>query len=509
MISKKSLTSILIAIGLHLSPSSAMAHSPQSKEVIIVAPWEITSADPSKSGVIFQRMQLAETLVDVDATGQLIPALAESWSTDNEAKVWTFKLRPYVFFHDGTPLTAQNVLKSLTIAQKKPSVLNKIAIDRIEAPDNNTIKITLKQGLRSLPAFLTHYTTLILADASFSQDNVINIIGTGPFKLKTLEPPQSLTAEHFEKYWGKQAAIPQVRYLATSRSESRTLMAESADNYVVYNLDAASVSRLRRNPNLHLQSQSIARTIQLKMNIAHPLFDQIEEREVLSEAINRTGIANAILRFKESEANQIFPPAFADWRIPTSSQAPDYNALRQKLMHIGYTINTDGVLEKDSIPLKFTLRTFSDRPELPLIATALQNQWKQLGADVHVAIGNFSEIPAGHNNGTLEMALYARNYGTLPDPLGVLLQDFAPTGSDWGVMNWHDDALSQALTALETETTPNKIEQLKQQVAQIIYQQKPIIPIVYYQQTAVAHKSLKGLKLDPFERSFYLNELSW
>ena len=140
---------------------------------------------------------------------------------------------------------------------------------------------------------------------------------------------------------------------------------------------------------------------------------------------------------------------------------------------------------------------------------ALQNQWKQIGIDVAVSVGNFSEIPAGHQDGSLEMGLYARNYGLVPDLMGALVQDFDPKGGDWGVMNWSNQELTAALTMLQTSTDAGEQTQLKQKVAEIIYQQRPITPVVYYQQNAVAAKALKGLEIDPFERSFKLNKLYW
>lgn len=481
----------------------------QLKEVVVVAPWEITSADPSKSGVIFQRMQLAETLVDVNDKGELIAGLAESW-TNTDAKEWIFKLRPGVIFHDGTPLTAKEVVKSLTVALTKPSILNKANIEKIEVSGEDLVRITLSKSLQSFPAFLTHYTAIILADSSFNQQEVVNIIGTGPFKLASIEPPQSLSTVRFDQYWGKLAALTHIKYLATSRSESRALMAQSDDNYIVYNLDPASVSRLKNNSSLDLQSKSIARTIQLKMNVANTLFDELAEREILSDAINRVGLANMVLRIKDGAAWQILPLSFSDWQIDVhATSQPNNVQLKEKLQKLGYTLNQNGIFEKEGKPFKFTLRTFSDRPELPIIATALQDQWKQIGIDVTVSIGNFSEIPAGHQDGSLEMALYARNYGIIPDPIGVLLQDFAKQGNDWGVMNWQNSELDQALRALETENNPTQVKQLKQYISHIIYRERPIIPVVYYQQNAVVNKKLKGLRLDPFERSFYLNELSW
>lgn len=485
------------------------------QELIVVTPWEITSQDPSKSGYIFQRLQLIETLVDADEKGKLLPGLAESWSSNERGDEWTFTLRDNVKFHDGSVLTAENVVQSLQAALSKPTPLKNTLIKNLNAVDAKTVKITLEKPLVSFPAYLAHSTAMILASAAFDADNnVVNIIGTGPYQALKIEAPQKIEQQAFADYWGDKAKIAKITYLANSRSETRTLLAQSKPNYLVFNLDPASLSRLQQDPNLVIQAKSIARTIQFKVNAAHPLFADVAVRQALSDAIDRQGIAQSALRIENGAAEQIVPEAFSDWRLPlenkqTESKQPDYVGIKQRLIELGFQADEQGMLSKDGKPFKFTLRTFSDRPELPIIATALQNQWKQIGVDVVVSVGNFSEIPAGHQDGSLEMGLYARNYGLVPDLMGALLPDFAPQGGDWGVMNWSNEELMQALNRLQGNLNAEEQAQLKQKVAEIIYQQRPITPVVYYQQTAVANKALKGLEIDPFERSFRLNKLYW
>ena len=75
-------------------------------------------------------------------------------------------------------------------------------------------------------------------------------------------------------------------------------------------------------------------------------------------------------------------------------------------------------------------------------------------------------------------------------------------------MNWQNATLDNALTQLETERDPQKAKALKQTVSQIIHDELPIIPVVYYQQNVVAHKDVKNVTLDPFERRFFLELLS-
>ncbi|PJG83695.1 ABC transporter substrate-binding protein [Caviibacterium pharyngocola] len=482
----------------------------EQQPLIVVTPWEITSLDPGKSGYLFQRLQLAETLVETDSHGKLLPSLAESWQANENADKWVFNLRRDVIFHDGSRFTADNVLHSLQTAMSKPSVLNAKLIKKITALEDFQVEFELEKPLAAFPAYLAHYSALILANSAFDeQGNVVKLIGSGPYRALKIEPPQKIEQEAFADYWGEKAKIKHVSYLANSRSEMRTLLAQSEPNYLVFNLEPASLNRLRQDPNLQLKSNSIARTIQFKLNGTHPLFADMEVRQALSDAIDRRGIAESVLRIENGAADQLFPQAFSDWRLNVTQSAPDYADIKSRLLRLGFQTDEQGMLLKDGKPVKFTLRTFSDRPELPIIATALQNQWRQIGMDVAVSVGNFSEIPAGHQDGSLEMGLYARNYALVPDPIGALLQDFAPQGGDWGVMNWQSENLTQALAQLEKTTDPKQQYPLKQQIAEIIYREKPIIPVVYYQQNAVAHKTLQGLEIDPFERNFGLSKLSW
>lgn len=70
-----------------------MSGAAAAKPMKIVGPWEIAGIDPAQSGFVFSRMQVAETLVSVDAAGKLIAGLATSWSTSDDGLTWRFRLR--------------------------------------------------------------------------------------------------------------------------------------------------------------------------------------------------------------------------------------------------------------------------------------------------------------------------------------------------------------------------------------------------------------------------------
>lgn len=492
------------------SAEQTAAPTNHDKVLTVVTPWEVTNADPSTSGFVYQRMGIGETLVDVDAQGNITPALAQKWETADNGKTWTFTLRDGVSFHDGTPMTAKEVANSLNIALKKPTVLESAQIEQINALDDKTVQFVLAKPLTTLPSYLAHATAIILAPASFdATGQAVKIIGTGAYQADKIEPPQKIEQSAYGNYWGQKAHINRIDYLANSRSETRTLLVESGDNHLVYTLDSASLKRLSDNADLQVATQTLARTIVIKMNIANPLFADKTTRQALSDAIDRDAIAKSVLRIGDAAAHELLPPMFASWQAGATKSTPDYAAIKAKLLANGFSEGENGILQKDGKPFSVSLITFSDRPELPLIATALQDQWRKIGMDLQVNVANSSEIPKAHQDGSLQMALYARNYGNTPDPLASLQEDLSPKGSDWGVMNYQNDALTTALNDIASIGDDTKREMLKKQVANILIDERPLIPVVYYQQSAAAHKSLQGLTLDPFERKYQLNLLKW
>ena len=104
-----------------------------------------------------------------------------------------------------------------------------------------------------------------------------------------------------------------------------------------------------------------------------------------------------------------------------------------------------------------SLRTFPDRPELPILATAIQAKLKGLGIALDVKVGNSSEIPAGHQDGSLELGLYARNYALVPDALVTLADDFGADGADYGAMGWNNAILTSTLNTMASGSDPGAL----------------------------------------------------
>ncbi|QMR41594.1 ABC transporter substrate-binding protein [Klebsiella aerogenes] len=493
----------LFAFALFLSQGCTDA---DKNEIVISGPFEAVSLAPEKAGYLFTRMQMMETLLNVEPDGSIVAGLAESWHHSNDGLTWTFNLRTNVKFHDGSLMDADSVVKSLSVAFAKPTPVDTQLIGSIKKQDEHTVVITLTHPYPPFPAVLTNSVTGILAPASYDKTGeVIALIGTGPYKLSKFMPPHEIRGTHFDDYYAEKAKIKHVIYVTGHRPESRSLMLEGGDADIVFNLDPASVERLSHNPDLFVDSTSIPRTILVKLNLANPELSDLKVRQALSLAVDRQGIAEGIMHTPGAEANQIFAPALQPWHV--KGLAPITRNLEkasQLLDQAGWVKGAQGIRIKDGHPLHLKLITYANRPELIVIATALQAQWKEVGAEVDVVMENASAIPAGHADGSLEMALIARNFALVPDPMATLLSDFSSIqGGDWGPMNWNNPTVFSDLKAM-SQMAPGTPEfaQRASQLSQAITDDIPMIPITYYiQQTGVSQR-VQGFRFDPYERSF-------
>lgn len=500
------------ATALAILFATALSHGALAEDRVltIAAPWEITGPDPAVSGYAFGRMEVGETLLEVDEDGQPEPGLAESWDTNEAGTEWRLKIRSGVVFHDGTELTAGHAVHSLNVAREKPGVLDRAPIETIEA-DGDEVVFTLSEPFSTLLSFLAHSSTLILAPEAYDEDgSVREMIGTGPYRVTLLEPPQRMEVERFAEYWGDQPEIERAAFLAVSRGETRALMAESGDADIVFNLDPASVRRLSAHERLDVRTIAIPRIINIKLNAALEQLEDPRARQALSLAIDRDGIAAAILRQPETAAGQLFPPGMGAWHNhEVEPLTQDVERAAELLAELGWEAGADGILVKDGERFSLTMRTYPDRPELPLVAAAVADQLSTIGVDVTIAMGNFSEVPAGHQDGSLEMALVARNFSLVPDPLGTLIQDFGPNGGDWGAMNWSSEDLTGAMQSLLASNDPAAGSAERATITAILQEELPVIPVVWYTQTGSISDRLANVEIDPFERSYRVSRMQW
>ena len=133
--------------------------------------------------------------------------MAESWEASEDGLTWTFNLREGVSFHNGDPLTASDVVYSINRI-KNPDIASPRAgdfelITSIEAPDDNTVVLTLAEPFSPLLSKLALSLNVIVSE-EVAENNDLNevVIGTGPFKFVEYVPQTNMTLEKNEGLLG-------------------------------------------------------------------------------------------------------------------------------------------------------------------------------------------------------------------------------------------------------------------------------------------------------------------
>lgn len=478
----------------------------------VVGPFEIHSLEPTASNGLFTRLEVTETVVSSDLEGTLAPGLAATWRTSPDKLTWTFDLVDGATFHDGTPVDAAAVARSLTkTAADAASPLSSAPIKAI-APVGQDVSISLTKPDPTVPALLTHYSAGILAPSSLDgAGRVTKVVGSGPFQISKLELPSSITTKRFMGHRGEKPAIEGVEFSVVGRAETRAVMAASGQADVVFGLEPAGRQRVDAADGVSMASALQPRTVLLKANAAHPALKDVRVRQALSLMLDRERIAEAVLREKDLAATQTFPPALGTWNQP-DLEPLTHDAERAKalLADAGFTRSPDGkTVEREGKPLRLTLTTYPDRPELPPLATAIQEAARAIGITIDVAVGNSSEIPAKHADGTLELALLTKHFALVSDPYVSIAETFAAGGAEWGVMNWQDPALTAALSTVAQQPTGPAADAARHEVASTLQEQLPVVPVAWYRLNAAVSDRLDGFVIDPIEHSWRLSGTTW
>lgn len=145
-------------------------------------------------------------LVQYDVADKVVPDLAEKWDMSSDGKVYTFSLRKGVKFHDGSPFTATDAKISLDrIIAYEGLKFQVEAVDKVDAKDDSTLVVTLKQRNAGFLPLIGHGRTLMgskkVIDAK--KDLKRDAVGTGPFKLKEYIVGTSFVLEKNKDYFVK------------------------------------------------------------------------------------------------------------------------------------------------------------------------------------------------------------------------------------------------------------------------------------------------------------------
>lgn len=356
------------------------------------------------------RWSTAETLVNLDANGDALPGLATAWKRTS-AQSWEFTIRGGVTFHDGTELTAKAVVNTLTRATKaspKPRILDGVELT-VKAQGDKVLVSTVDPD-PLVPQRLSSPQLAILAESAYGANAKVNPIGTGsgPYKLVKVNGTTTAALDRYDGYWGTKAAAAGIDVSFVPDGTARAASIRSGSAHIAEAVPVSQAALLDANT---ITEVPMPRTNTLYLNSKSGPFKNAGLRAEVRSAIDAEEIVKGVYEGRADVAKGLLGPA-----LPWAAEN------RQELTGRTTAANPAGTT--------ITLATFSDRAELPEVASVLQQQLQKAGFKVNQVVREYAHIEEDALAGKFDAFILSRaTVLDSGDPVAYLQSDFSCQGT--------------------------------------------------------------------------------
>ena len=434
-------------------------------------------------------------LVTIDRDLNVVPDLAEDWDISPDGRVYTFHLRSDATFHDGKPVTAEDVRWSLERATnpltESPVVdqylgdivgvkekLNGDAetISGVRVIDDKHLEITIDASKSYFLAKLTYPTGFVLDRENIEADPkrwFRKPNGTGPFKLSQYDVGETMVLSRFPTY---HLGAPHLDEVEMILSGGTSMLMYENDEIHVAGIGLADLDRIL-DPGNSLNSELLQApptfSVQyIGMNVNEPPLDDVKVRQALNLAIDKQNLATSVLADQVVPANGILPPGFPGFNTNLRGYRFDPERARQLLSESKYGDDLDNIP-----PITMTTSgSFGASVSLDM-EVVLQMWKKNLGIEAEFQQTEFATFLKDLHNRRFQMfdIGWIADY---PDPENFLDILFHSESSN-NHTNYSNPQVDSLLERARTETDESLRFQLYNQAEQLIVDDAPWVPLWY------------------------------
>lgn len=519
-------TGTAAALGLW---GTSQAQAPQTLVIAIGA--DQTGLDPhttlnNESGYIMSAIydSIAEKQKGTAMPG---PGLAESWTVSSDGKVFTFKLRHGVRFHDGTPMNARTVAQDVDRAinpQNPCYVLGRkvdtldgvtygVAADHstpaVDVPDDYTLRFRYAEPKAPFLAQVTMVWEGIVSPAATKQYNCDagqHPVGTGPFRFVEAVRGDHVTLEANAAYWRGRPKIDRLIFRVVPESTTRQLMLERNQVQMLADVAPADYARIRGDPALQLYSAPGFSNNGVAMSSDVPPFSNRLVRQAMNYAVDKESL-NRALYGEAQTSSQASPPVDPGYDPAIKPYPYDPAKAQALLREAGYPDGFSAEMYVYSNPRGYN----------PVggarVGEAVQAYLAKVG--VRVAITQYewgAYLDKIRHTPWRGLALWGKS-GLSGDPeeFPNNLFGFDETRRAYLTMNaprYRNQRLDALLMQGRQLVDPVKRLALYHQANRIVHDDAPWIFLTYVNQVKAARASVKGFVLSAEPYFFHMEDVS-
>ncbi|MEQ8366951.1 MAG: ABC transporter substrate-binding protein [Roseicyclus sp.] len=328
-----------LRLGVAICALSAGAAFAQQTDISIGMVLEPPNLDPTGGAaaaideVVYANV--FEGLTRFGPDGSVNPGLASDWTISDDGTVYTFTLRSGVTFHDGTSMTADDVVFSLDRARAEGSTNAQAAlfanIVSAEALDDTTVQVTL-DGPDGAFLFDMAWGDAVIVAPESADTNATAPVGTGPFRFSEWVQGDRVELVRNDAYWGEPVALEAAtfRFISDPNAAFAALMAGDVDAFPNFPAPE-TLGQFDADPRFSVIVGSTEGETILAMNNQQEPLNDIRIRQAISHAINRQDIIDGAMFGYGTPIGTHFAPHNPDYVDLTANSAYDPDAARALL----------------------------------------------------------------------------------------------------------------------------------------------------------------------------------
>ena len=287
--------------------------SPNGNTIVIGQGAKPKSLDPHMYNSIPDLLvsrQFYNTLFSREKDGTIVPELAESYEYKNDKEL-DIVLKKGVKFHDGSELTADDVIFSIERMKEKPGAGVMVEeIDKVEKVNDYEIKILLKNPSSAMLYNLAHPITSIVNKKYVEAGNDLSIapMGTGAFKLIAYNDGEKIELEAFKDYFEGAPKVEKITFRSIPEDTSMLAALETGEVDIATGMPPVSTQTIEANDKLELISEPTTATEYICLNVEKAPFNNKDFRVALNYAIDKQSIVDSIYSGRARVAKSIVNP---------------------------------------------------------------------------------------------------------------------------------------------------------------------------------------------------------
>lgn len=383
-------------------------------------------------------------------------------------------MRQGVKFHNGKELTADDVVWVVNYVKNPKNAAGgervMQMVDKVEAVDKYTVKMTLKYPSASFITNLADIRPMVIIPAGSMEEGVERKLdapppGTGPFKWVSWVPEQEVVLDAFDDYWQGRPHIDRFIYRKIDNDDVRFNALRAGDIDMAERIPLPQAQRVEKGEisGIKLYPAALGDYRRLAFNTRRPPFDNIKMRQAVAYAVDKQNFLDEVFWGFGTVLDIKMPPGTKWTQIDFPKRGPDLAKAKQLLQDAGY----------DGRPIELLGRKGHEA-----IAENIQRQLSQAGINVKVEITESGVYDQRQVDGDFDMTI--RGGDVFPDPSPSLRPDYYSEKGDlrsFNMAGWRDAKTDTLLDKLETTVDPDKRFEIYKELALYLYEQVPYLDL--------------------------------